>query len=200
MFKLYNLQFCHAWWQRCGRADLWGTTIYTPKLDDSERLHYSQSKLYLILYAQGQASLPNITTKTFIACTTSDQFGLWKPPPPPPTIRTALLLLLHFYPILRPKTSQWYVVTLKSSSVPTSLVLRPIPVFQCCTLKNGRAWYAKSRVSRHQCVKFNVGDMRCKDALITRLGAGYARLWRPVITTWHKNVDSRADKNDPQTP
>ena len=26
-----------------------------------------------------------------------------------------------------------------------SLVPRPNPVFQCCTLKNGRAWYAKSR-------------------------------------------------------
>ena len=26
-----------------------------------------------------------------------------------------------------------------------SLVPRPDPVFQCCTLKNGRAWYAKSR-------------------------------------------------------
>ena len=25
----------------------------------------------------------------------------------------------------------------------------PIPVFQCCTLKNGRAWYAKSRELRH---------------------------------------------------
>ena len=27
-----------------------------------------------------------------------------------------------------------------------SLVPRPLPAFQCCTLKNGRAWYAKSRV------------------------------------------------------
>ena len=26
-----------------------------------------------------------------------------------------------------------------------SLIARPNPVFQCCTLKNGRAWYAKSR-------------------------------------------------------
>ena len=38
----------------------------------------------------------------------------------------------------------------------SSLVPRPYPVFQCCTLKNGRAWYAKSRVLRHAARGFNV--------------------------------------------
>ena len=30
-----------------------------------------------------------------------------------------------------------------------SLVPRPLPAFQCCTLKNGKAWFAKSREMRH---------------------------------------------------
>ena len=31
----------------------------------------------------------------------------------------------------------------------TSLVPKPLPVFQCCTLKNERAWKMKSREKRH---------------------------------------------------
>ena len=32
-------------------------------------------------------------------------------------------------------------VKLTAKHVHTSLVPRPLPVFQCCMLKNGRAWY-----------------------------------------------------------
>ena len=31
-----------------------------------------------------------------------------------------------------------------------SLIPRPFPAFQCCTLKNKRAWWAKSREARHK--------------------------------------------------
>ena len=37
----------------------------------------------------------------------------------------------------------------KAMHVFVSLVPRPLPAFQCCTLKNGKAWFAKSREIRH---------------------------------------------------
>ena len=41
-----------------------------------------------------------------------------------------------------PSVSTEYLYTYEN----TSLVPRPFPAFQCCTLTNGKAWYLKSRV------------------------------------------------------
>ena len=45
----------------------------------------------------------------------------------------------------------------------TSLVPRPLPAFQCCTLKNGKAWFAKSRAyDRAKALSMNVGGIYTK--------------------------------------
>ena len=42
-----------------------------------------------------------------------------------------------------------------------SLVPRLHPIFQCCTLKNGKAWFAKSRAQHWAWVKLmNVGEVQ----------------------------------------
>ena len=38
-----------------------------------------------------------------------------------------------------------YIHCMGGTCMKLSLVPRPIPVFQCCTLKNGMVWYATSR-------------------------------------------------------
>ena len=49
----------------------------------------------------------------------------------------------------------------------SSLVPRPLPVFQCYTQKNGRAWYSSARAWRHYRVMphmFKKVTLRCREA------------------------------------
>ena len=42
-----------------------------------------------------------------------------------------------------------------------SLIPRLLPIFQCCTLKNGKAWFANSRVQHWVRVKLmNIGGVQ----------------------------------------
>ena len=58
--------------------------------------------------------------------------GACPPPPPPPPFCHCMVISLGLD----------ILILLYASS---SLVARPYPAVQCCTLKNGRAWYLKSR-------------------------------------------------------
>ena len=58
---------------------------------------------------------------------------------------------------------KWSIVvsTIKKYTLSGSLVPRPLPAFQCCTLKNGRAWFAKSRAyDRAKALSMNVGGIQ----------------------------------------
>ena len=65
----------------------------------------------------------------------------------------ALLRLLNKAPVRRPSTRVDEELSTTKESLASSP--GPFPAFQCCTLKSGRAWYAKSRAQRHTRVIFN---------------------------------------------
>ena len=53
----------------------------------------------------------------------------------------------------------------------TSLVPRPYPAFQCCTLKNGRAWYLKSRARARLLHNKHLEKGRQTNHLVSAYGA-----------------------------
>ena len=52
-----------------------------------------------------------------------------------------------------------------------SLVPRPYPAFQCCTLKNGRAWYLKSRARARLLRNKHLENGRQTNHLVSAYGA-----------------------------